>query len=165
MNPIPSPGRTLVLILVLCGCGACAGARDPNSPAGSKPATPLEVLRFRAPGVQWDAASVRKADLDQDGEKDAALLGYRKDGAVVGIVQGPTTARSRTWTLEFGWGGGGQDDLCSKEVGIDLERLEELETPEDVPAKGIGVNLHDDRCDAFHIYWDPRQQRFDWWRL
>lgn len=165
MNPTPSAGRTLVLILALCGCTACAGARGPQTPAGSGTATPLEILRHREPGVQWDAASLQKADLDRDGQKDAALLGFRRDGAVVGIVQGPMTARSRIWTLEFSWKGGGQGDLCSQEVGIDLERLEELESPEEVPVQGMGVNLHDDRCDAFHIYWNPKEQRYDWWRL
>ena len=165
MNPTPSAGRTFVLILALCGCMACAGARSPQSPAAAEPATPLEILRRRAPGVQWDAASLQKADFDQDGQKDAVMLGFRRNGVVVGIVQGPMTARSRISTLEFGWEGGGQDALCSKEVGIDLERLEDLESPEEVPAQGVGVNLHDDRCDAFHIYWDPGKQRFDWWRL
>jgi hypothetical protein len=157
-------GRAFALVLVLA-CIGCAGARAPKSPAGAKPATPLEVLRNRESRVQWDPASAIEADLDQDGEKDAALLGFRKDGAVVGIVQGPMAARSRTWILEFGWKGGGQHDLCSKEVGIDLERLEELESPEEIPARGLGINLHDDRCDAFHIYWDSEKKRFEWWRL
>ena len=165
MNLSPNAGRTLVLILSLCGCVACTGARGPQTPPESKPRTALEMLRDRAPGVQWDAASQQKADFDQDGNQDAAFLGFRKDKAVVGLVQGPMTSRRRISILEFNRGGGGQDDLCSDEVGIDLERLEELESPEEVPVKGIGVNLHDDRCDAFHIYWDPAKQRFDWWRL
>ncbi|HEV2843956.1 MAG TPA: hypothetical protein VG477_03850 [Thermoanaerobaculia bacterium] len=165
MNLIPRNSRTLVLILVLCGCMGCAGARGPKSPAESKPVKPLEVLRNKESRVQWDPASAIEADFDQDGTKDAALLGFRRDAAVVGIVQGPMSPRSRTWTLEFGWKGGGQHDLCSKEVGIDLERLEELESPEEIPLQGMGINLHDDRCDAFHIFWDPETQRFDWWRL
>lgn len=155
----------LVLTLALCGCIGCAGARAPQSPAEARLAKPLEILRKQQSRVQWDPASVIEADFDQDGKKDAALLGFRKDAAVVGIVQGPMSARSRTWTLEFGWKGGGQHDLCSKEVGIDLERLEELESPEEVPVQGLGINLHDDRCDAFHIYWDPKKQRYEWWRL
>jgi hypothetical protein len=28
-----------------------------------------------------------------------------------------------------------------------------------------GIALSDDECDAFHIYWDPEQKRFAWWRL
>jgi hypothetical protein len=166
MNLHPSLiARAFVLVLILA-CIGCAGGRAPQSPAESKPATPLEILRNRESRVQWDPASTLEADLDQDGKKDAALLGFRKDGAVVGIVQGPMSARSRTWTLEFSWKGGGQYDLCSKEVGIDLERLEEIENPEEkIPAEGMGINLHDDRCDAFHIYWDPKKQRFEWWRL
>ena len=28
-----------------------------------------------------------------------------------------------------------------------------------------GFILHDERCDAFHIYWDPAKQSFDYWRL
>jgi hypothetical protein len=32
-------------------------------------------------------------------------------------------------------------------------------------ADGMGINLHDDKCDAFHIFWNPEKKKFEWWRL
>ena len=160
-------GRNILLILVLCGCIGCAGGRAP-SPRGpsARPATALELLKLRQPETKWDPKSRLKADLDQDGADDFALLGRRKDQFVVGIVQGPVEAkRSGVWTLEFPTNGG-EDALCSKHARIALESLAENEGPEeDQPKQGRGINLSDDLCDAFHIYWSPQKHKFVWWRL
>ena len=97
---------------------------------------------------------------------DYAALGRGKDHFVVGIVHGPVNAgKGGVWTLDFPWDGG-EDALCAKRAKIELESLEENEGPEeDQPHSGQGLNLSDDRCDAFHIYWNPRKKQFDWWRL
>jgi hypothetical protein len=160
-------GRTIALVLILSGGLGCAGGRAP-SPRGASagPATALELLQLRQPQTKWDPKSLLKADLDQDGGEDFALLGRRKDRFVVGVVQGPVNAeKSAVWTLDFPWNGG-EDALCSQHAKIALEPLAENEGPEaDHPQKGLGINLSDDLCDAFHIYWSQRQQRFEWWRL
>ena len=69
----------------------------------------------------------------------------------------------------FGWAllhDGGEDALCAKHAKIELESLEENEGPEeDQPHTGQGLNLSDDRCDAFHIYWNPKSKDFEYWRL
>ena len=53
-------------------------------------------------------------------------------------------------------------DDDGREAKIELEEI----TEEDPPGrKGLGINLHDDECDSFHIYWDPGQDDYDWWRL
>jgi hypothetical protein len=155
----------LVLVLALCACIGCAGGPEPGQPSAG-PATALDVLKLRQPATKWDAKSLLKGDLDQDGGEDFALLGSGKDHFVVGIVHGPVDARSGgVWTLDFPWNGG-EDALCSKHARIALEPLAENEGPEeDQPRNGEGINLSDDRCDAFHIYWNPKKQRFDWWRL
>ena len=160
-------GRNIVLVLVLCGCVGCAGGRvpPPRGPA-ARPATALELLKLRQPGTAWDPKSLLKADLDQDGGEDYALLGRHKDRFVVGIVHGPVNAaKGGVWTLDFA-SNGGEDALCSRHAKIALEPLAENEGPKaDHPRKGLGINLHDDLCDAFHIYWSPQNNQFEWWRL
>ena len=160
-------GLGILLVFILCGSIGCAGGRAPapRQPSAG-PATALDLLKLRQPQTQWDAKSLLEADLDLDGGEDYALLGLHRDHFVVGIVHGPVHAtKSGVWTLDFPWSGG-EDALCSKHAKIELESLAENEGPAaDQPRKGQGINLSDDRCDAFHIYWNPRKQRFDWWRL
>lgn len=58
--------------------------------------------------------------------------------------------------------GGSDEALCSSKAKIKLEEIKEKEPPSQ---PGLGINLHDDRCDAFHIYWDAKEKKYDWWRL
>jgi hypothetical protein len=163
-----NPRLSVILALLLCISIGCAGGRPP-SPRGPsvRPVTALDVLALRKPGADWEKKSLLQADLDQDGDKDYALLGRHKGSFVVGIVKGPLRADSRTWTLDFPWHGG-EDALCSKHAKMTLESLADAENQgleADHPRKGQGINLSDDLCDAFHIYWSPRKQSFAWWRL
>lgn len=156
----------LVLIVVLLGGAACAGRAPAPQTGAAEPRTALDVLQLREPKAKWDAKSLLHGDLDQDGGEDYAVAGIRGDRFLVGIVQGPVSAKSRTWTLDFPWQGGGQEALCSKKARVALEELDEEAAtgagrPEGTPA----LLLHDDRCDAFHIYWDPQARDFTWWRL
>jgi hypothetical protein len=154
----------ILLTLALPGLLGCAGADisvPPSTPPAAKRLNALDILRLREPGTKWDPDSLIKADLDEDGQEDYALSGIRDDKfIVVGIVQGPVGESSRHWILEFTWERGSQDSLCSRKARIDLEEVEE----EGEPAKP-GINLHDDLCDSFHIFWDPELQAYDWWRL
>lgn len=150
----------ILLTLALPGLLGCAGTRtSPETPPTAKRITALDVLRQREPETDWDSTSLLQADLDQDGTDDYALTGIRGDRFVVGIVHGPAGGSCRHWTLEFPWDGT-QDALCSRAARIELEKIEE----EGSPARP-GINLHDDQCDAFHIFWDPERQAYDWWRL
>lgn len=156
----------VALILVLCGCAGCAGGGAP-SPRGPLPeAAALELLKQRHPEAKWKTKSLLRGDFDLDGGKDYALLGFEKDRAVVGIVHGPVNAdQGGVWILDFPWNGG-EDALCSKKATIAIEPLAENPGPKaEHPRKGLGINLSDDLCDAFHIYWNPRKQTFEWWRL
>jgi hypothetical protein len=152
----------ILLTLALPGLLGCAGTRPPLGPETSPPAkrlTALDILRQREPDTEWDPDSLLEADLNQDGKDDYALTGIRGNLLVVGVVHGPVGDSCRHWTLEFTWDGT-QDALCSRKARIDLEKVEE----EGAPARS-GINLHDDQCDAFHIFWDPEQKTYDWWRL
>jgi hypothetical protein len=160
-------GRVFVLVILLCGCVGCAGGRAP-SPRGlsSEAAKALEVLKLRRPETKWDTRSLLRADLDLDGGEDYAVLGKSKDRFVVGIVHGPVKGeKNGIWTLDFPWHGG-EDALCSKRARIAIEPLAENEGPKPGhPREGVGINLSDDECDAFHIYWNPDEKTFEWWRL
>jgi hypothetical protein len=162
----------ILLALILCLGAACAGNRAPRTVQTIEPKTALEVLRLRQPNTEWSSKTVLKGDLDQNGGPDYAATGIRKDRFVVGIVEGPISAHSRTWFLDFPWKGGGEGALCSDKAKMTLEPLDSAtkagerkvaNKPASKP--GLGLNLHDDRCDAFHIYWDPERKTFDWWRL
>ncbi len=150
----------ILLTLALPGLLGCAGTHtSPETPPQARRLTALDVLRQREPDTEWDAASLVEGDLDQDGTEDYAVAGIRGDLFVVGIVHGPAGDSCRHWILEFAWDGT-QDALCSREARIKLETTQEEGSP-----KRPGINLHDDQCDAFHIFWDPERQAYDWWRL
>jgi hypothetical protein len=158
---------TILPILALWA--ACAGAPAPKSPpareATAASQTALEALKRQEPSTEWRNGNVLEADFDQDGVRDFALTGVRNELFIVGIVRGPVTAESRVWTLEFPLHGG-EDALCSKEARIAVEPLEENEGPTSKgPRRGLGINLHDDLCDSFHIAWNPDEGKFEWWRL
>lgn len=156
MKKVPA----LLLLVAMASLIGCAGARPPGSPGKIRSA--LDLLQAREPATKWDSASLLKGDLDQDGTEDYALSGLRGDHFVVGIVQGPARSSSRHWTLEFPMVGGTDEALCSREAGI---KLEEIEEEGSAARGGVGINLHAGQCDAFHIFWDPEQKTYDWWRL
>lgn len=165
--PVRTPA--LPLLLTACLLAACAGREpEPRTGPGASPRTALDVLKLEEPGTEWDARSLLQGDLDLDGTPDYALTGTQDDRFVVGIVRGPVTtggADSQVWTLDFPWDGE-EDALCSRSAKITLEPLEENEGPKpEHPRKGLGINLHDGECDAFHIYWNPKSQTFEQWRL
>jgi hypothetical protein len=157
----------IVLVLILCGCVGCVGGRAPARHGPSaEAANALEVLKQRQPETKWDTRSLLRADLDLDGGEDYAVLGKNKDRFVVGIVHGPVKAEKKeVWTLDFPWHGG-EDALCSKRARISLESLVDNEGPKPgLLRQGVGINLSDDECDAFHIYWNLGEKTFEWWRL
>ncbi|MFL6237043.1 MAG: hypothetical protein ACJ76N_28190 [Thermoanaerobaculia bacterium] len=145
------------LLLLLALCAGCGGLRSPR--------TALDAARQHDPAVQWNPQSLLEADLDQDGRADYALTGTRKDRVVVGIVRGPLTAGTPVWTLEFPVKGGGEEALCSPDAKITIEPLDDEEKARRSGGQGMGINLHDDKCDAFHIFWNPEKKKFEWWRL
>jgi hypothetical protein len=145
------------LLLLLALCVGCGGLRSPR--------TALDAARQHDPAVQWNPQSLLEADLDQDGRADYALTGLRKDHFVVGVVRGPVVPGTPVWTLEFPLKGGGEDALCSPDAKITIEPLGDEEKARRAGGQGMGINLHDDKCDAFHIFWNPEKKKFEWWRL
>ena len=145
---------------------ACAGRdTEPRTNLPDDPHSVLDALKREDPATDWEGKSLLRADLDLDGTEDYALSGLGKGRFKVGIVHGPVVADSRVWTLEFPMDGG-EDALCSRNARMALEPLEENEGPKAAhPRKGKGINLSDGQCDAFHIYWNPEENDFEYWRL
>jgi hypothetical protein len=148
--------------LALAVLGACSIGRGPRA----LPAAAAAALEREASGVAWDPATLLEADFTYDGVADLALGGRRGGGYVVGIVAGPPGA-ARAWVLEFPVAEGTQGGLCSPRVRLLVEEVTEeaFEGADRLPRGSRGLALHDDLCDAFHLYWDPQQKRFAWWRL
>jgi hypothetical protein len=146
---------------MLLGWAGCSGHRV------ALPGVAVAALEREAPGVEWDPGAVVKGDFNYDGVADVAVGGSRGDRYVVGIVAGPMREGAKVWALEFAMGEGHQDALCSLQVRMVGEKVTEeaFVGAARLPAGSRGIALHDDLCDAFHIYWDAKQRRFRWWRL
>jgi hypothetical protein len=154
--------RILIAALVL---PISCRSRVDNAKSSSSSA--LNVLNRLEPDVKWEPRTLLKADFDFDGVEDYSLGARKGTQYVVGIVMGPLNGQSKHWTLEFSEDAGDQGSLCS--VSDAQIRLDMLDDELVVGARGLpemskGINLYDDKCDSFHIYWDQKEKRFEWWR-
>ena len=119
--------------------------------------TALNLLQTREPRMVWNARTLLKADFDYDGVDDYALGAKSASRYVVGIVKGPISEQSKHWTLGFSADPGDQGALCSvSTAAIRLERLDpdEVEETSKLPKNSRGINLFDDACDSFYIFWE-----------
>ncbi len=153
---------TVIFLIILCGTSVF------TQKTSSKWTTALQLLTNREPKVRWNSRSLLKADFDYDGVVDYALAGKKGNLFVVGIVKGSLTSKSKHWTLEFSQDAASQGALCSvAKAQISLERFSaDDENPEvrKLPRKSRGINLSDESCDSFHIYYNRKKDRFVWWR-
>lgn len=147
-----------------------------------------DLLAQRVASVAWTTRSAQVADVTLDGVADVVLLGERAGSAVVAVVAGPLTPKTKHWTLIFEGGPGTESGLCAPPG----EALLSLESPElpldewgcsgDAPSKECkravavndrlvaarknkgtrGVRLNAGECDAHHIYFDG--DKLQWWR-
>ena len=153
---------TIVFLFTLSGTSAYA----------QKTLSTVQLLENREPKVKWNSRSLLKADFDYDGVPDYALSGRRGDRFVVGIVKGPLNRKSKHWTLGFLENGGSQGALCSvasarinlERASSDVESGDEPEETRKLPKKSRGINLSDEHCDSFHIYYSRKEKQFVWWR-
>lgn len=148
--------------LLLWGCGTAGLGRS------AAPDTPLAALEQREPLVDWEAGTRVEADFDADGDEEWAFLGRKGPFVLVGIVHGPLGEQARHWVLEFDTREETQESLCSAAAILAREELTQEMTFDEIPeltAGTVGLTLADDRCDAFHIYWSPAEEKYVWWRL
>lgn len=124
----------------------------------------LQLLNDREPQTQWNSRSLIKGDFDYDDVTDYALAGKRDGKFVVGIVKGTLKRESKHWTLDFSEDASSQNALCSvADARISPEKFtsgEDLAELKNLPTKSRGINLSDEKCDAFHIYYSKGKEQF-----
>lgn len=145
-----------------------------------KDAAALSVLTKKDPKTRWNAKSIIKGDFDYDGIDDYALRGIKGKLFVLGIVKGSPNGKSKSWTLEFPEDAGNQGGLCSvgkarintedidkdyKEFAADYLEEEYVKMFARLPKGSKGINIYDGMCDSFHVFWDKKMRRFNWWRI
>jgi hypothetical protein len=160
-------GFKIIMVLVFSWL-LCIGASQGTKPSSTSGTTALNLLRQRERSVTWDARSLLTADFDYDGVDDFAVGGKMGAKYVLGVVKGPLSGQSKHWTFTFAEDAGDQGSLCSvSNARIRLEPLdeEEVEGARNLPANSRGINLYDDKCDSFHIFWDRKEGRFTYERL
>ena len=119
-----------------------------------------KVLEAREPKTTWRADTLLKADFDCDGTVDYAFSGQQGNRYAIGVLKGPIKASSKHWIITFESGRQSQDSLCSLDARINLEQRQDHKN-----RQCKGINLHDDMCDSFHIYWNRVRKKFVWSRL
>ncbi len=61
----------------------------------------LSALQKAHPKIKWQPSSVVVMDINADGVKDVAVLGYAEKSAAVGVVLGGSTKTNQIKILEF----------------------------------------------------------------
>lgn len=103
--------------LLLAGMIAAPSQSLPES-ASSR--TVLDRLSEAVPGVQWDAKSGLRADLDCDGRADQAFLGRNAGRVYVGLVR---AAATKPEILDFAVDAGSQKRSAQSRPSLWLSRL------------------------------------------
>lgn len=115
--------------------------------------------------VHWERSAV-SADVDCDGKVDQIQLGYDQNRAWVRVE---TLRKPHTFSLpkstDSAYG------LAAFPVKVRLENMD-CTGSEGTPLAGCrpvkrcrAFRLDDGMTDAIHVYWNAKQQQFNFWRL
>jgi hypothetical protein len=132
----------------------------------------VKALQKAYPKLKWQADSAVIVDINADGIKDVAVLGYAGKTAAVGICLGSKTKLDQAKILEFSRGGQEQRGMCGKTAKLLVEKQSEApkEAVEEFPEgyricrKCFEIAVDDGLCDPIHIYWNHKTKELDWWR-
>lgn len=143
-------------------------AASQSLPPSVSSRTARERLSEALPGVQWDAKSGLRADLDCDGRADQAFLGRNAGRIYVGVVR---AAATKPEILDFAVDAGVQQAICAEPAKLVVESLDYDPTEAVGPIDGFrrsrtckGLMLSGGDCDAVHLFWNHTLKRTDWWR-
>ena len=131
------------------------------------PVRALDISGLTHPGVTWQTAKAKTADVTCDGKADTVLFGTAKEEIWVGIISGKG---GKPQTMRFGIGAGHQDGFCAVPKYIVTEPIscsdpEMGKFPGCRPVKGCRqFSVVDEECDSFHFYWDANKKMIRWWR-
>lgn len=155
----------MMCTLLLAGMIAAPSQSLPES-ASSR--TVLDRLSEAVPGVQWDAKSGLRADLDCDGRADQAFLGRNAGRVYVGLVR---AAATKPEILDFAVDAGSQKAICAEPAKLVVESLNYDPTEAVGPIDGFrrsrtckGLRLSGGECDSVHLFWNHASKSLDWWR-
>ena len=125
-----------------------------------------------AQDIEWDNQSVINEDIDCDGIKDTARIGYTGDDVTVEVS---TSTNNNVSSLTFGLDDPNrQDALCSRmatftTIESDTGALIEIfgEAPAGYKSKKgcFDLDLAGGECDSINLFWNHETNSLDWWRL
>jgi hypothetical protein len=175
------------LAVALVGSSSMGAESDAGS---SGQLDPLVLLsRWRA-DVSWRRETLLTGDVTLNREADAVVLGVKGDQLLIAIVAAPFVASSKRWFVELSPSSSSPNRTCGPTSRARIE-LERLAVPEDVPTScdssevakecrrwretaqllylaaargGKGIRLTVEKCDSFHVYFDPVQRQPTWWK-
>jgi hypothetical protein len=132
----------------------------------------IKSLKKAYPSFNWQKKSAVVIDINGDGVKDIAVLGYTRDKAAVGIVSGGSSKSFHTKILDFSRGHDYQRGICGRTAKLIVEKTSE--TPKEalgkypegyrICDKCFEISVEDDLCDPITIYWNYKKNELDWWR-
>ena len=132
----------------------------------------VKALQKTYPKYKWQSNSIVYLDINADGFKDVAVLGYADKSAAVGVFFGSSAKSNQTKILEFARGGQEQRGMCSKTAKLLVEKQSNhpKEATEEFPEgyrickRCFEIAVDDGLCDPIHIYWNHKTKALDWWR-
>lgn len=121
--------------------------------------------------LKWTVAAA--IDLNCDSTQDYVFVANDRTHYYVAAAVAPFGQSSAATYVRFALDGDSQDALCGKPGELQEETLDSdvVESLGDEPegwmrsASCKGLRLESGDCDSFHLYWNARHQKIDWWRL
>jgi hypothetical protein len=180
-------GLWAAVLLAGLTIGAVAAPKAPDAKQQA-----LRILRLRYPDVRWQLDHPVTADFTGDGEGDLALQGARGRDFAVGVIVGPIGPLSTMLSMVWPAAGNPVSSDCvnnaaplliAEAVSLPSDLWGCLEAGEKAPsefcvsvrdldawvrdatARGLrGLRVTGDGCDELHLYWNPENKQFDYWR-
>ncbi|MGH7597921.1 MAG: hypothetical protein ACREOI_16350 [bacterium] len=133
----------------------------------------LQLVTFSLQKIEWNADSLLTADFNGDNVTDYAIFGQGEKRLYIAVVIGPFSKQSRVVTINFGFSGNNQDDLCAGDYKLALESLDYDPVEvlgQELPGfkrsqKSQGITVGGDMCDKIHLFWNHTRNELGWWRL
>lgn len=142
-----------------------------TGPDASSEALALSLVERLPLDVTWTVAS--NLDLNCDSLRDYVFVAHDRTHYYVAAAVAPFASSPAATYVRFALGGDSQDALCGEpgelqEEAPDADVVESLgHEPEgwvgSASCKGLRLAAGD--CDSFHLYWNVRHKKLDWWRL
>ncbi|MEA2205223.1 MAG: hypothetical protein QOE77_1999 [Blastocatellia bacterium] len=156
-----------IFVIVLVGSltsGTCA-AQVSDPPARRA----LSFLVSYQPKVDWNPATVLKADFDHDGKDDFAFSGMQDGQFIIGIIHNSPRGNPKYWVLRFSVVSPSRriNQICSLNAKIETRSpvfVGNKKRMWQIPKNSRGIYL-DDGCNPIDISWDQDKREFDMLRI